>query len=95
MLLAARTADALHVAVLDDPPVIDGHNLAGEPRGSIAFELPVDLFASVRLSVAEELVRRGAWARCTQTVGVLDAAADLTVAHTRERLALDGPVFVL
>ena len=72
--------------------MIDGHNLAGEPRGSIAFELPVDLFASVRLSVAEELVRRGAWARCTQTVGVLDAAADLTVAHTRERRQFGRPL---
>ncbi len=92
VLLAARTADALHVAVLDDPPVIDGRNLAGEPRGSITFELPVDLFASVRLSVADELVRRGAWARCVQIVGVLDAAADLTVAHTRERRQFGRPL---
>ena len=47
VLLAARTADALHVAVLDDPNLIDGHNLAGEPRGSFAFDLPAD--ASPRL----------------------------------------------
>jgi acyl-CoA dehydrogenase len=92
VLLAARTADALHVAVVDDPRVIDGHNLAGEPRGSFTFELPVDRFASVRLSVADELVRRGAWARCVQTVGVLDAAADLTVTHTRERRQFGRPL---
>ena len=29
VLLAARTADALHVAVVDDPELIDGHNLGG------------------------------------------------------------------
>jgi acyl-CoA dehydrogenase len=92
VVLAARTDDALHVALLHDPAVVDGHNLAGEPRGSIAFEFPADRFASVRLSAADELVRRGAWARCVQTVGVLDAAADLTVAHTRERRQFGRPL---
>ena len=42
VVLAARTADELHVAVVDDPEVTDGHNLAGEPRGSFAFDLPAD-----------------------------------------------------
>ena len=55
--------------------VIDGHNLAGEPRGSIAFDMPADEFATVvDLAVADELTRRGAWARCVQIVGALDAA---------------------
>jgi len=31
-------------------------------------------------------MRRGAWARCVQTVGAFDAAADLTANHTRERV---------
>ncbi|MCV7104253.1 acyl-CoA dehydrogenase family protein, partial [Mycolicibacterium chitae] len=35
--------------------------------------------------VADELARRGAWARCVQVLGALDAAAEMTVAHTRER----------
>ena len=72
--------------------VIDGHNLAGEPRGSIAFEVPADRFVRCASSVGDELVRRGAWARCVQTVGVLDAAADLTVAHTRERRQFGRPL---
>jgi acyl-CoA dehydrogenase len=92
VLLGARTADALHVAFIDDPRVVDGHNLAGEPRGLLAFEVPADRFASVPLSAADELARRGAWARCVQTLGVLDAAADLTVAHTRERRQFGRPV---
>ena len=92
VLLATRGADELHVTVLDDPEVVDGHNLAGEPRGSFAFEVPADRFVRVSLAVGDELVRRGAWARCVQTIGALDAAADLTVAHTRERQQFGRPL---
>ncbi len=91
-MLAARTVDELHVAVVDDPEVTDGHNLAGEPRGSFAFDRPADRFAPMDLSVGDELVRRGAWARCVQIIGVLDAAAELTVAHTREREQFGRPL---
>jgi acyl-CoA dehydrogenase len=38
------------------------------------------------VGVADELIRRGAWARCNQIVGALDAACRLTVAHTSERV---------
>ena len=92
VVLAARTVDALHVAVVDDPEVTDGHNLAGEPRGSLAFDLPADRYAPMDPAVGDELVRRGAWARCVQIIGVLDAAADLTVAHTREREQFGRPL---
>ena len=91
VLLAARTADALHVAVLD-PTVIDGHNLAGEPRGSFAFDIAADTSARLDPTVGDELVLRGAWARCVQMVGAMDAAADLTVAHTRERHQFGRPL---
>jgi acyl-CoA dehydrogenase len=86
VVLAARTADALHVALIEDAPKIDGHNLAAEPRGSVTFDVAVGDTRTVDVGVAEELTRRGAWARCTQIVGVLDAACDLTVAHTSERV---------
>jgi acyl-CoA dehydrogenase len=92
VLLAARSAGGLYVAVIEDPELIDGHNLAGEPRGSFPFDLPVGRLARLDSEVAEELVRRGAWVRCVQTVGVLDAAADLTVAHTRERHQFGRPL---
>ncbi len=40
VVLAARTAEGLYVdALADEPTVIDGHNLAGEPRGTFAFEI--------------------------------------------------------
>jgi acyl-CoA dehydrogenase len=92
VLLAARTGDALLVALVDDPQITDNHNLAGEPRGSVTFDLPVDRSASRNHAVADELVRRGAWARCVQTVGVLDTAAALTVSHTRERQQFGRPL---
>jgi acyl-CoA dehydrogenase len=85
VVVAARTADALHVGVLDKPAVDETHNLAGEPRGTIAFDIPVEIVRTLDPAVGEELIRRGAWARCVQIVGALDAARDLTVAHTSER----------
>ena len=84
VVLAARTADALHVGLLEDAPTIDGHNLAGEPRGSVTFD--VNEMRTTDVGVAGELTRRGAWARCNQILGALDAACDLTVAHTGERV---------
>ncbi|CAN5479622.1 acyl-CoA dehydrogenase family protein [soil metagenome] len=67
-----------------DLDITDGHNLAGEPRDTVGFALPVP--AEVDPEVVAELRRRGAWARCVQMIGALDAAAELSVAHTRERV---------
>jgi acyl-CoA dehydrogenase len=41
---------------------------------------------TVDINVADELIRRGAWARCNQIMGALDAACEMTVAHTAERV---------
>src|SRR4029079_4175037 len=65
---------------------------AGRPVSACTFDLPIDRFTSVPCSVADELVRRGAWARCMQTVGALDAAAELTAVHTRERRQFGRPL---
>jgi alkylation response protein AidB-like acyl-CoA dehydrogenase len=92
VLLCARTADALHVAVVDKPIAIDGHTLAGEPRGMFAFDLPADSSTRLDPALGDELLIRGAWARCVQMVGAMDAAADLTVAHTRERHQFGRPL---
>jgi acyl-CoA dehydrogenase len=85
VVLAARTADRLHVTLVEDASV-DSHNLAGEPRGSFTFGMAVSEARTVDVGMADELTRRGAWARCNQIVGALDAACDLTVAHTGERV---------
>jgi acyl-CoA dehydrogenase len=67
-----------------DLDITDGHNLAGEPRDTVGFDLAVQ--AEVDPDIAAELQRRGAWARCVQMVGALDAAAELSVVHTRDRV---------
>jgi acyl-CoA dehydrogenase len=92
ILLAARTPDGLYVGRLDRPDVDDGHNLAGEPRGSFAFDVAADDMSRLEPAVADELTRRGAWSRCVQIIGAIDAAATLTVAHTRERSQFGRPL---
>ncbi|MGW0162292.1 acyl-CoA dehydrogenase family protein [Mycobacterium sp. NPDC003323] len=84
VVLAARADDGLHVGLLADPDVTLGHDLGGEPRGTVRY----DAAGLTRLdaAVGDELVRRGAWARCVQIVGAFDAALALTVAHTGERV---------
>ena len=92
VVLAARTADAMHVASVEDAPIVDGRNLAGEPRGSFTFDMALGEMRTVDVDVADELTRRGAWARCSQIVGVFDAACDLTVAHAGERVQFGRPL---
>ncbi|MCV7424626.1 acyl-CoA dehydrogenase [Mycobacterium yunnanensis] len=85
VLLAARSADATFVAVLPPGSADGAPNVGGEPRGEVTFDLAADDVVRLPRAVAEELVRRGAWARCVQIVGAFDAAARLTVSHTGER----------
>jgi acyl-CoA dehydrogenase len=85
VLVADRSGDGISVGLLDDPQIGDvGHNLAGEPRGTVRYATA----GLVRLdaAVGDELMRRGAWARCVQIIGTFDAALELTVAHTSQRI---------
>lgn len=82
VVLALRDGPALAVAIAHPATVTTGYNLGGEPRDVIAIDTAE--FVTVD-DAAEELSRRGAWARCVQAVGALDAAVEFSVAHTRER----------
>lgn len=90
VVLAARTAEGLYIDTLTDEPTAVTHNLAGEPRGTFAFE--IEARDKLDSQIADELNRRGAWARCVQVIGALDAARDLTVAHTSERVQFGRPL---
>lgn len=92
VVLAVRTADALHVGIMHEPEIEVSHNLAGEPCGTVEFTISVDQLIALPMPIAAELSCRGAWARCCQTIGALDAAAELTVAHTRERSQFGRPL---
>jgi acyl-CoA dehydrogenase len=93
-VLAVRDRNRLLVGILDPEGVTlhEGHNLAGEPRDGLEFNVPVNSLRAVAPTVAVELETRGAWARCIQIVGALDAAAALTVEHTRQRLQFGRPL---
>ncbi|MGE0214655.1 acyl-CoA dehydrogenase family protein [Mycolicibacterium sp.] len=94
VVLAVRTADGVWAGVVDAAAlsIADGLNLAGEPRDRITFDLPADALRSVDPPVYDELLRRGAWARCIQVIGALDAAAASSVAHCRERVQFGRPL---
>lgn len=92
VLLARRTGDALSVTVADPSTlsITKGHNAGGEPRDTVTADLDPASFVTV--DAADELIRRGAWARCVQVVGALDAAVEFSVAHTRDREQFGRPL---
>lgn len=94
IVLVATTSDILYVGLVHiaDVRIEDGHNLAGEPRDRISFDLPAERLHAVDTSAHEELLRRGAWARRVQIIGALDKAAELSVAHTRKRVQFGRPL---
>jgi acyl-CoA dehydrogenase len=88
IVVAARGQDVLRVALVsaDALDIEPHHNLAGESRDKIQFNLGAEGFEAVELSLLEELRLRGAWARCIQAVGAMDRIAELTMAHAQERV---------
>lgn len=92
VVLALRDAGRLMVAVCDpaELSITKGSNAGGEPRDGVSVDLDYDAFATAE--VEDELIRRGAWARCVQTIGALDAAVEFSVAHTREREQFGRPL---
>ncbi|MCB0942624.1 MAG: acyl-CoA/acyl-ACP dehydrogenase [Mycobacterium sp.] len=92
VVFALRDGDLLRVAVAAPANLViaPGHNLGGEPRDTVAIDLPDEVF--VTIDAAAELDRRGAWARCVQGLGALDAAVEYSVAHTRQREQFGRPL---
>jgi acyl-CoA dehydrogenase len=94
VVLVVGGRDRLRVGLLDaaSSTLREAHNLAGEPRDSIAFDVPADRLHVVDPGLGAELSRRGAWSRCVQIIGALDAAAALSVDHTRQRIQFGRPL---
>lgn len=88
IVTAVTQGDSTRVDVLDvDAAALTlDHNLAGEPRDRLEATQPTTRSVILDNSTGRELLTRGAWARCIQILGALDAAATLTVTHTRERV---------
>jgi acyl-CoA dehydrogenase len=94
VLLAAETDDGLYTRILEpaDIRIEHAHNLAGEPRDRVSFDVALGSLSRLDSSSGELLRRRGAFARCIQMLGALDAAAKLSVAHARERVQFGRPL---
>ena len=94
VVLALRDGDGLLVASWDprELSIVKGHNAGGEPRDAVTLDAPRADLTVVDGGIATELVRRGAWARCMQIIGALDAAVEFSVAHTREREQFGRPL---
>lgn len=90
VVIAARTADGVYVGMVTAEPKALSHNLAGEPRGTFDFEF--EARNRLDVEVVDEFTRRGAWTRCIQVIGALDAARELTVTHTSERVQFGRPL---
>ncbi len=92
VVLALRDGERVMVAVRDPAmlSITTGHNAGGEPRDTVSVDEGYDAF--VGADSWRELVCRGAWARCVQAIGALDAAVEFSVAHTREREQFGRPL---
>lgn len=85
VVLALQDGERLMVAVRDPASlsIARGHNAGGEPRDAVTLDESYEAFAVA--DAGSEFIRRGAWARCMQIIGALDAAVEFSVAHTRDR----------
>lgn len=94
LTLIIHTEESDYLAVVDPSRVSidDGVNLAGEPRDDVTFDLSVDEVHPLEQAIGHEFACRGAWARCVQVVGTLDAAVSSSVAHCRERVQFGRPL---
>ncbi len=98
VLVEAREPGAddgtFHIGLADpsDAVITAGMNLAGEPRDDIAFAIASHKLHQIEPAVADEYECRGAWARCIQMIGALDAAAESSVRHCRERVQFGRPL---
>ena len=92
VILALHDGERLMVAARDPATlsITRGRNAGGEPRDVVSVDESYDDFAVA--DVDTELIRRGAWARCIQIIGALDAAVEFSVGHTREREQFGRPL---
>lgn len=92
VVLALQDGGRLMVAVRDpaELSIAKGYNAGGEPRDIVSVDESYDAFTVV--DAGAELTCRGAWARCMQIIGALDAAVEFSVAHTRQREQFGRPL---
>jgi acyl-CoA dehydrogenase len=96
VVVLAGTPDGPAVLVLptDACTIVEGHNLAHEPRDTVRFETSLSAMElhPIDESARQEWLLRGALARAVQTCGVLERALTLTVEHASTRVQFGRPL---
>jgi acyl-CoA dehydrogenase len=82
------------VLPLDRCTIVEGHNLAHEPRDAVHFdlELPQETVVPVGDDLAHEWLLRGALARSAQTCGAMETALAMTIDHATQRTQFGRPL---
>lgn len=75
-----------------DLRIVNGANIAGEPRGSVTADVASVSGSPVADSVVEQLRLRGALVRALQICAALDAILGLSITHTTERIQFGRPL---
>jgi acyl-CoA dehydrogenase len=91
VLLPADGRYAVASIATSDLEVDARTNMAGEPRDTVRFAVPVDVVAYTTLD-AEQLRLRGALTRVALMAGALERVRDLTVQYTGEREQFGKPL---
>ncbi len=94
LLGSSAGGDVVLLLPVDRCSVLEGHNLAHEPRDQVRFdlELPHESVVPVGEGLAREWVLRGALARAAQTCGALESALALTIDHASKRTQFGRPI---
>jgi len=94
LLGSSEVGDVVFLLPLDRCNVLEGHNLAHEPRDRVRFdlELPRESVVPVRDGLAREWSLRGALARTAQSCGAMESALALTIDHASQRRQFGRPL---
>lgn len=80
---------------VEDVEVVDGRNLAGEPRDLVVVDgirLPDEVVGPVPPGTGEELALRGALTRTAMIAGALERVAELTTGYANDRVQFGRPI---
>ena len=77
---------------VDELRIINGANIAGEPRGTVRAQIGAHAGAPISERVVEQLRLRAALVRALQICSALDRILALSITHTTERIQFGRPI---
>src|SRR5690625_873608 len=94
IVLVRRSSTGWELAEVtsEDMEMTPGINVAGEPRDTVTVPEDGPDWVSAPKTAGEELLLRGALARCIQTCGAMETIVNLCVDHTTQRVQFGRPL---